>query len=635
MKRFKLTYIFLLAVALPLLTACTNDDVTGEGNTLKDGKVTVRLRISQAAPAVTRAGTATKDPNANEDELMNIWTVIVTDEEGSVKHILTCEPAEDDREIDPIETDIDLEPDTYKFYSFANIGARKLETLLGFDEGTIPGTNGATVVEEIPTTSITFPATGNTLDNYTAKIDGNCFNPSADENGFGSKGIPMSNFQTITVSDTKKVIDLIVVRMLAKIEFWLYNDYEEDLKIKSITLTDITENASNNAAAANLKLFPRYTINTPNGANEKVDYKHGDIHPNLIDNATTENLIIYPTSDGAASLLESTPNTWWTIKATENKYDEESNGTPKKDKAKVISFYINESATPTNDFKHFFLELEVEGDEHATIIGGKNLRYAMIGDVGKTYDDANPNEWNYIARNDYRIIPIVLDDYKLDMIPYDFPAIGVYPASMKEENGIYTINFHDYGHFHLVPQVTKYSDGSTVPYIDQKETETTTYWTIGGRNESTASKKLSELTSVWGSWTDASKEKKYDNEDPGTYPGYFNGKAFYNTGFSSTVDDSEKGGDPVWYQNKNNVNPTWSADANYSGPFIFGYINKHPNGTGDRKVYHEFSINLYKGDTAPRQMTYRLYMILDEGQMLPATSRGLGASAPRHTHHSH
>jgi hypothetical protein len=53
--------------------------------------------------------------------------------------------------------------------------------------------------------------------------------------------------------------------------------------------------------------------------------------------------------------------------------------------------------------------------------------------------------------------------------------------------------------------------------------------------------------------------------------------------------------------------------------------------TEDKKVYHEFSIYLYKeGMSAPRQMTYRLYMILDKDQML--YSRMFGAPRVRHTH---
>jgi hypothetical protein len=62
--------------------------------------------------------------------------------------------------------------------------------------------------------------------------------------------------------------------------------------------------------------------------------------------------------------------------------------------------------------------------------------------------------------------------------------------------------------------------------------------------------------------------------------------------------------------------------------------------TEDKKVYHEFSIYLYKKNaSAPRMMTYRLLMILDTDQMsysrgdvTPGGSRGLGVERPRLPH---
>ena len=629
MKRFTLIYtFFLLAVALPLLTACYNDDNIFEKET-NDGKVSVRLRISQAGAAVTRAGSATKDSYATPEELMNVWTVVITDNDGDVKHILTCEPAKEDREIDPIETELELETGTYHFYSFANISPKYVEYLLGITsqkptaDETFIGVSQGTIKDITPTST----ATITNAEAKTIAINGNGFNINAENNDFLSKGIPMSNVQTIEVTQptdgatTAQVIDLIVVRLLAKIELQIYNDKGTDLNIKSITLTDITENASENSGGtANLKLFPYYTFETPNGANEKVDYKHGDIHPNIATGVTTTDLTITPSSSGVTvTPVAATQSDKWAISSTTNKYVE-NNGYPDKEKAVVISFYVNESATPTHDFKHFFLELEIEGDENATLIDDKKQRYTLIGGVGETYTEDNPDEWNYIARNDYRIIPIVLDDYKLDLIPYDFPAIGVYPASVKEEDGIYTINFHDYGHFHLLPQVTKYS--APTDYVSFTSTTPVAPYT-----DTTWGLVNNSFEDSWKSWTDATKTQSYNNatvDNP-----------FYRTGYDTTnpIDGDEVGGEPVWYANTNQWQP--NETIGYQ-PFIFGYINQHPKPSEnqpleDRKVYHEFTINLYKSGTgAARQMTYRLYMLLDTEQML--YSRSLGAPATRHTH---
>ena len=649
MKRLKTIYtLLLLAVALPFVTACTNDDAA-EDNTRKGEKVTVRLRISQAAPAMTRAGSTTKDPNADPKELMNVWTVVITNTSGVVQKILACEPLEGDREIDPIETTLELETNTYNFYSFANISPEYVKYLLGIS--TAKPTSDATFNNIAKGDIVDIPLSGTpTITNAEGKtigINGNYFDIDANSNDFLSKGIPMSNMQTIRVTkpvtgETAQLIDLIVVRMLAKIKLQIYNDKASDITIESITLTDITKNASENNGTANLKLFPRYTYtngdeNVFPGADEKVDYEHGDIRPNLTNEATKDVLKITPSSSGvtvlSASSSSSDPLDPWTIPASNYSND----GAPL-----TITFYVNESENPKGEnwdkatsgtlqqFNHYFLKIKITGEEEE--------RYALIDDNGTKEGE----KWNYIARNDYRIIPIVLDDYKLDMIPYDFPAIGVYPASMKEEDGIYTITFHDYGHFHLQPQVTKYSDASTpkevVPYGSSSTTGNTdkTYWTLveGENNAKT-------WENSWGSWTDATKTTAYSG-------------GFYRTS-TDTKDGDDAGGVPVWYENAPSnpldpstpSNPRWASDwAPNSGtglgyqPFIFGYI-ADPEGkpTPDKKVYHEFSINLYKrGTGAARQMTYRLYMILDTGQMMypdPEDSNGsraLGAPAFRHTH---
>ena len=620
MKHFKLIYALLLAVALPLLTACYNDDNIIEKET-NDGKVTVRLRISQAGAAVTRAegdNEGLKDPNATSDELMNVWTVVVADNNGNVKHILTCEPGEGEHEIDPIETEIELTAGTYHFYSFANIEASFLETLLDFSSGTIPVPEGTTV-QSSSHTGIKFPATDKKLDDYTAKINGNFFNPAANDNGLGAKGIPMSNMQTIEVKeagDEAQLIDLIVVRLLAKIELQIYNDKGTELKIESITLTDITQNASDNNEKANLKLFPRYTVGKDEGypgANEKVDYEHGDIQPNLTNDAQKDDLTITSSTQGV-TVSPSNPSNLsdpsdllaplCTIPAA-NSYNE-GKGTPTK-----ITFYVNESEKPkgknwgqtggeVQQFNHHLLKIKINGEE---------LRYALIDDNGTKENE----KWDYIARNDYRIIPIVLDDYKLDIIPYDFPAIGVYPASVKEEDGIYTINFHDYGHFHLLPVVTRYS--APTDYVSFTSTTpaapytNTTWGLVNNRFEDS-----------WKSWTDATKATTYENAT---------GEFYRNQ--TADTDGDEAGGEPVWYANTSS--PQWQPNATIGyQPFIFGYIADPGNTvTEDKKVYHEFTINLHKdGSDAARQMTYRLYMILDTEQML--YSRSLGAPAARHTH---
>ena len=641
-KRIKLIYTLLLSVLLPLLTACSSDDLANSSDPNKQGdKVTVRFRVSQAGTNTMRAVGDWEDKVAEDKEMMNIWTVIaVNANNNNVAGIWSCKPSgKPNQEVDEIEKIFEAVLDkgvSYRFYSFANMGATYLEEKLHFTSGTIPVPTGTDI--EAKTDNLgDITLTEETVNGAVVSINGNGFDPTALDNGFGATGIPMSNVQTFESLEDGSLKDLIVVRMLAKVELWLYNgkggesDEENLIEVNSITLTDITKNAGDN-----LKLLPKYKNGYSDWANSMDP---GKLEPNRTETAATVDLTI---SSGATANDKPEVNedgtksgNHWTVKAVENKY---VNGTGKGDDNPIkIVFYVNESATPITphanpgttteqEFGHFFLEMDVEGD-----MPQYKQRYVMIDD--KRGADGNVIEsWNYIARNDYRIIPIVLDDYKLDMIPYDFPAIGVLPASVKEEDGIYTINFHDYGHFHLQPKVTRYSNGSLVPYgsgnVPSDATDKT-YWTLADGETSFADNPKS-----WTSWADATKP---------TTPSY-NANGFYRTGTDSEITDGidgdEKGGLPVWYLN--NASPQWASDwapSDNGGtttlgyqPFIFGYIaDPFPNGPQtselgvDRKVYHEFTIYLYKNGTGtPRQMTYRLYMILDKDQMLYR-----GNSAPR------
>lgn len=601
MKRMRLIYALLLAAALPLLTACSNDDaLSGEEPARNDGKVSVHLRISQAAPAVTRGDW--QDDYAEDEEMMNIWTVVaVNASTGDVAEIQTCMPTGDSREIDDIDDITELPEGDYIFYSFANIAASELEKLFGFASGTIPVPDEEDVIirktaKDLSGKTITFSS----VDNAITTVNGNLFDSfvkNTETNGFGYYGIPMSNKQAITIKADTRVVDLVVVRMMAKIELRIYNDREQDVTIKSITLSDITENEQNN-----LKWFPFYT--KAGNANTMENLNHGDIQPNLNGTPTQVMLDDIPVGDGKIS-----------------KDDSYKSGYYKK-----ITFYVNESVAPTDKDKkvkensdftlngHFLLTIELEDGE-----GTKEELYALIDDKENTGDKG---KWGYIARNDYRIIPIVLDDYKLELIPYDFTAIAVYPTSEKVKDVIINkFTFHDYGHFHLLPKVTKYSDPNKTPVPFTATTPqnngsySATSWGLLNNN----------FEDSWKTWESYEASLEGDAVDDGN-PG-----AFYRKDHDADNEGDETGGVPAWWPN--NSSPIWSPDGTYKGPFIFGYIkNPGEKPSEDKKVYHEFSIHLYQqGMESPRVMTYRVNMILSKDQMM-YPSRRYGVSAVRHPH---
>ena len=486
MKSIKDTFLYIvLAVVTAVMAACSSDDATGHAEEPATGKARVTLRL-----ATDRESTVTRtweDANAATDrsEMMYQWMVLITDG-STIKYKYSGTPEEAKAEVDDVCTDVEMTAGTYTVYSFANISEASLKTLLGVTSLDVDATLSDAAVAAA-----------------TATINGNGFDPTA-TNNYGSKGIPMSNRQTLTVPATGTLTkDLIVVRMLAKMELQITNATGAAVTVKKITLTDVTANVANN-----LMLLPTLT------QNDDMAATHQDVRPHLNGTPTTTDYVALGSDLDIANAATQT-----------------------------VTFYVNESATPTTSDALFQLLIELDGGEY---------RYSLIRDNAQ-------NEWNYIARNDYRIIPITLDDYKFELIPYDFPPIGVYPVSVKELNAsenLYEFTFHDYGHFHLLPAT-----------------------------------------------------------------GNYNG--FYRTGSGETdKDDDDAGQTPQWYANTVGK-PQWDPQAagNYE-PFIFGYI-ADPGAAlaADKRIYHEMKIQLYVNGAYRRDMIYRFYMTLSADQMLYAPLR--------------
>lgn len=370
-----------ILLLLLIMAACSSDSdatLSEEGTPVR-----VTLRLSVAGNDATRADDVLDpDTNASADEMMKNWKVIVADANDKV--VTTFEKSGlNNLETDEVTQSVTLiKGSTYHFYSFANLSW----TELGFDADDAPvvGTDVST------------------LNTRTFSINGNDFNSDS--------GIPMSNRQTYRVKgDVDESFDLIVVRMLAKMEFRFTNATTSALTVTGITLSDITPNVTNNIC-----LLPAYQ--TGENLNGPDDMGAGDLIPNLPTGVT---------------------------KADFTKTVDLSVGANAQ---KVTTFYLNESQVAKDTYPGYFvITLSVSKDEGTSV----EQRYALLS-------------WKEIARNDYRTIPIRLDDYSLEIIPYDFPAIGVYPASVREEDGKFTCTFHAGGDFYIVPRVKQLSTGKVV-----------------------------------------------------------------------------------------------------------------------------------------------------------------------------
>lgn len=511
MKRFRLLYLSVFSTLFTFM-ACQSDDTTEQGGGLQsDGTVRVHLKVGVAGSKTTRAWT---DKEADTKEMMNVWTVVaVSDADNKVVSIWACKPkGEPDQEIDDY---VELPAvGTYRFYSFANMSPKVVMSLLGISGSGAATAKSARTREgnEDPTTgnepsgggneggssasagtsyqssgdavgSVTSNMPAGTTDDFcnndnsyqqnkfysiafdasqtvtvasTVNIAGNNFDVTADDNGFGAKGIPMSNVQTIAVTVETETIELIVIRMMAKIEVDVYNDGETDATIHSISLTEITKNAD-----GNLKLLPNLS-DAGHGSMEVTT--HGDIQPNLPTNAPKGNMTLYPSS----------------VQGAVSKTGHKSTGTGQTP-VKFI-FYVNESTAPTNSSGHYYLSLGIKTGSGSDVV----YSHALISDEGSSDDDHG--KWNYIARNDYRVIPIVLTDWQFRIEPIAFVPIAGYPAVTLSSDAL-KATFSTGGFIALQPFVKKRTEATWRDFGDPEVEYVSVTWTNSdGTNVSGADK---------------------------------------------------------------------------------------------------------------------------------------------------
>ena len=268
-------------------------------------------------------------------------------------------------------------------------------------------------------------------------FDSKSFAVNGNDMDITANGIPMSNKQEVTINSDGQpnVKKLYVVRMLSKITLKFRNMTGEDITVKNVSISDITSNPA--IGTENIMLLPKTSVSSSNVAQA----------PNLLENAKRDDFTHTITSG-------------LTIAKNTTDYD--------TDNSRSVSFYVNESQAG-NAYPYFVVTLE-------TNVGSQ--RYFMYTD------------WNQIARNDHHVLKLALSDYKLRLKVEDFSAIGMYP-SLKDDGKQLNLTFHYPGEeFHIVPSVTKYSDGSSVSFTNLE-------WTRLSESETGAeSKAFSTIPSI-------------------------------------------------------------------------------------------------------------------------------------------
>lgn len=384
----KKIYYYICIWAVCLLAACSaGDEATASPGLVEaENRVGVTLRLSalssQTSPSSrssqTRAAWET-DTDALPGEMMKSWFVVVV-QDGKIEKIITSDlKSLGVTEVEKDQVFVELNTGETTFYSFANIKPSEI----GLDVNSSVGQS--------------LPAG---FDEKTYQMDGNSKLFHLLMTPDFQNGYPMSNKQVVNITDNQQVINLEVIRMVAKVQLSITNATDHAINLKTITLSDVTLNGDQN-----IKLLPNVDSNNQlQGVNLANSAKKGTI----------------------------------ALTAAEN------NGITIEARAKQTAcFYMNESLVDKGTDcgnRYFILSLTTEDAGTGAIT---NHRYAMLS-------------WNEIRRNDYLKIPIKLEDYQIRWKVEAFSPIGVLPEVTDDGENL-SLDFGYYGEFHIKPEVIKLS----------------------------------------------------------------------------------------------------------------------------------------------------------------------------------
>lgn len=381
-------YYYICIWAVCLLAACSaGDDATFfPGQADAENRVGVMLQLSALSSQTSQSSRSSQtraawetDTEALPGEMMKSWFVVVV-QNGKIEKIITSDlKSLGVTEVEKDQVFVELKKGETTFYSFANIKPEDIEL------------NAITSVGQ------PLPAD---FDKKTYRMDGNSKLFHLSMTPEFQNGYPMSNKQMVNITDNQQVINLEVIRMVAKVQLSITNATDHAINLKTITLSNVTQNGN-----PNVKLLPN------------------------VDSANKLKGVNLPDGVAKGTL---------TLRAAEN------DGITIEARAKQTAcFYMNESLVDKGEDggnRYFILSLTTEDAGTGTV---SNHRYAMLS-------------WNEILRNDYLKIPIKLEDYQIKWKVEAFSPIGVLPK-VKDDGENLSLDFGYYGEFHIKPEVIKLS----------------------------------------------------------------------------------------------------------------------------------------------------------------------------------
>lgn len=391
-------YYYICIWAVCLLAACSaGDDATSfPGQADAENRVGVALQLSALSSQASQSSRSSltraweTDTEALPEEMMKSWFVVVV-QKGKIEKIITSDFESGVTEVEKDQVFVKLNTGATTFYSFANIKPKDI------------GLNAITSVgQQLPAG----------FDEKTYKMNGNSELFHLSMTPEFPNGYPMSNKQVVNITDNQQVINLEVIRMMAKVQLSITNATDHDIVLKTITLSDVTLNGNQN-----IKLLPN------------VDSANKLKGVNLVDGVAKGTITLTAADNNGITIGEGATQT--------------------------ACFYMNESLVDKGaDGGNRYFILSLTTVNAATGTTTSNQRYAMLS-------------WNEIRRNDYLKIPIKLEDYQIRWKVEAFSPIGVLPKVTDDGKNL-SLDFGYYGEFHIKPEVIKLSrTGSQTLPVDE------------------------------------------------------------------------------------------------------------------------------------------------------------------------
>lgn len=348
-------------------------------------EVTISLSSRSMISSGTRADGKPANPD-HENEMIKDWFLVFVNRHGVVSKILERKNANPSA-TPPFEEETFkciIPSGTYSVYAFANMTQVELKAASGveFEEG-------ETLTDE-----------------QLKAIQGSEWTEELNLWDIEKKAIPMTGYLSAVKIQNKveESFSIEVVRMLAKVDFWITNTTTNQIEVVSVGLDPVTK--------SNVSLFPT--------GKTGISYSHLGLEAYTpLDNAEYFRLMY-----NAGLKIPAKP-----IGESDSKKNVER-----------CRFYFKESLSHRNNGGLFTVWLDVKHNDGER----STQQFNVTNDIR-----------DYINRNDWLVIPIELSKYAVRVDAFFYPPIGGYPAylSSTDPDGSQVFTFGTQGEFCIVPQV--------------------------------------------------------------------------------------------------------------------------------------------------------------------------------------